>query len=55
VQPIRPELKRHSCSTSPTQTTDVPRPARVWGNLGISLFGPITAVYVISTPGGQLT
>jgi nucleobase:cation symporter-1, NCS1 family len=27
----------------------------LWGNLGISLFGPITAVYVISTPGGQLT
>jgi len=27
----------------------------LWGNLGISLFGPITAVYVVSTPGGQLT
>ena len=27
----------------------------LWGNLGITLFGPITAVYVISTPGGQLT
>ena len=27
----------------------------LWGNLGISLFGPITAVYVVGTLSGQLT
>jgi nucleobase:cation symporter-1, NCS1 family len=26
----------------------------LWGNLGVSLFGPITAVYVVYTPKGQM-